>query len=163
MQMSAHYRLQLLVYSKFISQPLLVGVGRNALIVGNIVTPRQRLYSTTSSALDKNHSMEKSKIRCDVNAEPLYRYRRGGYHPIHLGTYLQDGRYKILHKLGFGGWSTVWAARDKTFADLCMMREIILNSKQSSALCRNQDCRGRIARADPRAPSHARSGSKGLE
>ncbi|KAL8658697.1 MAG: hypothetical protein Q9202_007474 [Teloschistes flavicans] len=32
---------------------------------------------------------------------------------MYLGAHLQNGRYKILHKLGFGGWSTVWAARDK--------------------------------------------------
>lgn len=108
----------ILFYSKSTNHPLLVDIGRNASILGNIVTPRQRLYSTTSSALYKNHSMEKSKIQCNVNAEPLHRYRRGGYHPVHLGTHLQDGRYKILHKLGFGGWSTVWAARDNTFADL---------------------------------------------
>ncbi|KAI0809592.1 kinase-like protein [Xylaria sp. FL0064] len=50
---------------------------------------------------------------CDVDAEPLHRYRRGGYHPIRLGDLLKDGRYKILHKLGWGGYSTVWAARDQ--------------------------------------------------
>ncbi|KAF2257428.1 kinase-like protein [Trematosphaeria pertusa] len=50
---------------------------------------------------------------CDVDAEPLHRYRKGGYHPIGLGDLLKDGRYKILHKLGWGGYSTVWAARDR--------------------------------------------------
>ncbi|XP_014561916.1 hypothetical protein COCVIDRAFT_33148 [Bipolaris victoriae FI3] len=46
------------------------------------------------------------------NAEPLYRYCKGGYHPVHLGDYLNNERYKILHKSGWGGYSTVWAARD---------------------------------------------------
>ncbi|KAH6612603.1 serine protein kinase [Boeremia exigua] len=50
---------------------------------------------------------------CDVPAEPLHRYQTGGYHPVHLGDFLHDGRYKILHKLGWGGYSTVWAARDQ--------------------------------------------------
>ncbi len=50
---------------------------------------------------------------CDVDAEPLRRYRPGGYHPIHLGDQLKDGRYKILHKVGWGGYSTTWAARDR--------------------------------------------------
>ncbi|KAI3338693.1 kinase-like domain-containing protein [Ustulina deusta] len=50
---------------------------------------------------------------CDVDAEPLRRYRPGGYHPIHLGDQLRDGRYKILHKVGWGGYSTTWAARDR--------------------------------------------------
>ncbi|KAI3109579.1 hypothetical protein CBS147333_5564 [Penicillium roqueforti] len=48
-----------------------------------------------------------------VDAEPLHRYRKGGYHPVTLGEYLKDGRYKVLHKLGWGGYSTVWAARDQ--------------------------------------------------
>jgi hypothetical protein len=50
-----------------------------------------------------------------VDAEPLHRYRTGGYHPICLGDILKDGRYRILHKLGRGGYSTVWAARDQRF------------------------------------------------
>lgn len=45
-------------------------------------------------------------------AEDLAKYCRGGYHPIRLGDALYDGQYKILHKLGFGAFSTVWLARD---------------------------------------------------
>lgn len=48
-----------------------------------------------------------------IDAEPLYRYQKGGYHPIILGECLKAGRYKVLHKLGWGGYSTVWAARDQ--------------------------------------------------
>ncbi|KAH8730405.1 kinase-like domain-containing protein [Phaeosphaeriaceae sp. PMI808] len=40
---------------------------------------------------------------CGIEAEPLHRYRVGGYHPITLGNLFKDGRYKILHKLGWGG------------------------------------------------------------
>ncbi|KAF2875293.1 kinase-like domain-containing protein [Massariosphaeria phaeospora] len=49
---------------------------------------------------------------CGIDAEPLHRYRVGGYHPIALGDLFNDGRYKVLHKLGWGGYSTVWAAKD---------------------------------------------------
>ncbi|KAJ5772948.1 hypothetical protein N7457_007844 [Penicillium paradoxum] len=48
-----------------------------------------------------------------VEGESLQRYRKGGYHPITLGQHLRAGRYKVLHKLGWGGYSTVWAARDQ--------------------------------------------------
>lgn len=57
--------------------------------------------------------MQSRMHHCTVEAEPLHRYRPGGYHPVHLGDVLKDGRYKILHKLGFGGYSTVWVARDQ--------------------------------------------------
>lgn len=63
----------------------------------------------------RTYHMDQFLHICDVDAEPLHRYRRGGYHPIRLGDLLKDGRYKILHKLGWGGYSTVWAARDQRF------------------------------------------------
>lgn len=37
-------------------------------------------------------------------------YVPGGLHAIYLGDMV--GRYKILRKLGYGGYSTVWLARD---------------------------------------------------
>lgn len=44
-------------------------------------------------------------------AENLEKYEPGGYHPIMIGDTLQE-RYQIVDKLGFGGYSTVWLARD---------------------------------------------------
>ncbi|KAG6222913.1 hypothetical protein E4U26_004890 [Claviceps purpurea] len=48
-----------------------------------------------------------------IDAESLDRYEPGGYHPVALGDVLKDGRYKILHKLGWGGHATTWAAKDQ--------------------------------------------------
>ena len=56
--------------------------------------------------------MDWSTHSCDIDTEPLHRYHRGGYHRVHLSDCLSNGRYKILHKLGWGEYSTVWAARD---------------------------------------------------
>lgn len=47
--------------------------------------------------------------------ESLPRYRPGGYHPVALGDTLSGGRYKIHHKLGWGGFSTVWLASDREY------------------------------------------------
>ena len=44
--------------------------------------------------------------------ENLEEYRAGGYHPIQLGDEFSRGRYRIIGKLGYGGYSTVWLARD---------------------------------------------------
>lgn len=58
----------------------------------------EKLYGTSSSLLFKEENV-------------LY-YRPGGYHPVVLGDTLKNGRYRVCHKLGYGGFSTVWAARD---------------------------------------------------
>lgn len=36
----------------------------------------------------------------------------GGYHPVQLGNSFND-RYKVIKKLGWGHFSTVWLATDK--------------------------------------------------
>lgn len=45
--------------------------------------------------------------------EQLERYGPGGYHPVAIGDTLHQGRYRIIHKLGHGTYSTSWIARDK--------------------------------------------------
>jgi len=43
--------------------------------------------------------------------EDLDRYCPGGYHPLKIGNDLA-GRYRLVDKLGYGGYSTIWLARD---------------------------------------------------
>lgn len=64
-----------------------------------------------------------------VDAEPLHRYRQGGYHPVTLGECLKSGRYKVLHKLGWGGYSTVWVARDQRLYKVVSLTVILANQK----------------------------------
>ncbi|KAL4885603.1 kinase-like domain-containing protein [Aspergillus karnatakaensis] len=45
------------------------------------------------------------------DVEPPERYGPGGYHPISIGDRLSN-RYNVVHKLGFGTYSTIWLARD---------------------------------------------------
>jgi serine/threonine protein kinase len=56
----------------------------------------------------ENHRIEYNWIK---GVETLEEYRPGGYHPIMIGDVLHD-RYHVADKLGFGGYSTVWLARD---------------------------------------------------
>jgi serine/threonine-protein kinase SRPK3 len=53
-----------------------------------------------------------SMICSGLDIENVERYCPGGFHPVTTGDILGEGRYKILHKLGYGGSSMVWLARD---------------------------------------------------
>ncbi|KAI0531648.1 kinase-like domain-containing protein [Xylaria digitata] len=68
---------------------------------------------------------------CDVDAESICRYRPGGYHPIRLGDQLKGGRYKILHKVGWGGYSTTWAARDQVHQRYVAVKISVSEAKNS--------------------------------
>ncbi|EPE32977.1 Protein kinase-like (PK-like) [Glarea lozoyensis ATCC 20868] len=65
------------------------------------------------------------------NVEDIENYRPGGFHPIHIGDELQD-RYKIVHKLGYGGFSTVWLARDKVDEQYVALKILAASSQQES-------------------------------
>lgn len=87
----------------------------------NTCVTRHGHLSTSCGIHDLTHTgtrhpqmMTQFRYACDVDAEPLHRYEKGGYHPTHLGNELKRGRYRVLHKLGWGGYSTVWLARDKS-------------------------------------------------
>ncbi|KAK0643307.1 serine kinase [Cercophora newfieldiana] len=44
--------------------------------------------------------------------EALSRYCAGGYHPVRIGDVFNGGKYRVLRKLGYGVYSTVWLACD---------------------------------------------------
>jgi serine/threonine-protein kinase SRPK3 len=46
------------------------------------------------------------------DVEKVELYCPGGYHPVNLGDTLKGRQYEIIHKLGYGGFATVWLARD---------------------------------------------------
>ncbi|XHF96611.1 hypothetical protein AWENTII_000235 [Aspergillus wentii] len=45
--------------------------------------------------------------------ERMEYYEPGGYHPVKIGDYFLN-RYRIVHKLGHGTYSTIWLAQDET-------------------------------------------------
>lgn len=47
--------------------------------------------------------------------EPLSRYCTGGYHLVRVGDEFNGGKYRVLRKLGYGVYSTVWLACDLKF------------------------------------------------
>ena len=64
--------------------------------------------------------------------ENLEEYRSGGYHPIRLGDEFSDGRYHVIHKLGYGSYSTVWLARDRIERRYVSLKIIMAQESQLS-------------------------------
>lgn len=61
-------------------------------------------------------SMHRPTLRLELSPfglEPLSEYQEGGLHPVHLGDRLgNNARYRVVTKLGHGGFATVWLCRD---------------------------------------------------
>ena len=49
---------------------------------------------------------------------------------MHTADELKDGRYTILHKLGYGGFSAVWLARDKHLHRLVSLKILTADASQ---------------------------------
>lgn len=78
-------------------------------------------WPASSLSLHNPNMTERSIYRATnllYTQEKISRYRPGGYHPVCIDDNLKDSRYKICHKLGYGGFSTVWLARDKMYVIL---------------------------------------------
>ncbi|KAL2867596.1 kinase-like domain-containing protein [Aspergillus lucknowensis] len=56
-------------------------------------------------------SSDKSIIALRV-VEPLDYYSQRRFHPVHLADTFQGTRYRVIRKLGYGSFSTVWLAKD---------------------------------------------------
>ena len=61
-------------------------------------------------------------------SEPLERYAQGLYYPICIGEVLL-GRYRIEHKLGWGGYSTVWMAHDVQYGKDVALKVMVPGEK----------------------------------
>lgn len=49
-------------------------------------------------------------------------YRIGGYHPVEIGDTFNEGRYRVLQKLGWGHFSTVWLCYDGKAKKHCAVK-----------------------------------------
>ncbi|KAE9379499.1 kinase-like protein [Stipitochalara longipes BDJ] len=75
-----------------------------------------------------------------AETEDVEKYERGGFHPVHLGD-VYDGRYRVVHKLGAGGFSTLSCnaasqyASDTAFHFVVEHRRFTLNGPNGHHLC----------------------------
>lgn len=56
-------------------------------------------------------SPDSSLYGSDEEQEDPAQYCRGGYHPVIIGD-IFDNRFRVVRKLGWGHFSTVWLCRD---------------------------------------------------
>lgn len=102
--------------------------------------PRPSFRRSRSLLLSKTSRVHYSKI---PNASPLQyqwvegvedleTYHPGGYHPTHIGDRYQDGRYEIIHKLGFGSYSTTWLAKDHQENRSVALKIIVASASRES-------------------------------
>ncbi|QPG94185.1 hypothetical protein C2857_005297 [Epichloe festucae Fl1] len=87
------------------------------------------------------------------DVERLDYYKGGGYHPIQIGHRFRE-RYRIVHKLGHGSYSTTWLARDEQLSKYVAVKigtassnykEVDVLNRLSNHLAReNRLCRATI-------------------
>ena len=69
---------------------------------------------------------------CDIESESLEKYRPGGNHPVNINDTFDSGRYRVLQKLGWGGYSTVWLVYDWTLCRLAALKVAVSEITETS-------------------------------
>ncbi|KAK7404162.1 hypothetical protein QQX98_010066 [Neonectria punicea] len=71
----------------------------------------------------------------DEGVEPLEEYQDGGYHPVHLGDcFGPSDRYRVIHKLGYGGFGTVWLCQDTSNATYVSLKILASDIKSDELM-----------------------------
>ncbi|KND93135.1 Serine/threonine-protein kinase SRPK [Tolypocladium ophioglossoides CBS 100239] len=82
---------------------------RPCLSISRYSTPESRIFSYVPCLPMSTSNFKYGYIE---DVETLEDYRPGGYHPIQIDDRLHK-RYRIVHKLGHGAFSTAWLALDE--------------------------------------------------
>lgn len=77
-------------------------------------------------------SSERSLYVPVADVEDLKEYTIGGYHPTKIGDRFSSDRYTVVHKLGFGGYSTVWLVRDESSSRYVALKILVADASPHS-------------------------------
>lgn len=97
--------------------------------------PESDLHETAAE-LDDNPTNGLRVEGAPFSLEQVYDYEPGGHHPVQLGDIFDDGRYRVLHKLGSGGYANVWLSRDLAASTPKYVALKILMAEDSTEDCR---------------------------
>jgi serine/threonine-protein kinase SRPK3 len=82
---------------------------------------RQQNKQRIASADKKEYKSGSDEDYSDTANERAKDYRKGGYHAVSVGE-LYNQRYRVVHKLGWGYFSTVWLVWDHDDERFCAMK-----------------------------------------
>ena len=86
----------------------------------------------------------KTKYQFVEDVERLDFYVPNGYHVIGIGDKFKDGRYTIIHKLGFGRSATTWLAEDKQENKLVALK---ISTAESAYRTQEEQILSKLAKA----------------
>lgn len=70
------------------------------------------VLNTSNIVCDEGEHYGDMKTSMSMDVEDNSDYKPGGYHPVKIKDSFKDGRYRIVSKLGWGHFSTVWLCTD---------------------------------------------------
>lgn len=85
-----------------------------------------------SASTDEQGSIHELTYHKHEEVEDLEGYSKDGYHPVTIGDVYMSGRYRIVHKLGWGSYSTVWLARDSYSNRYVALKILVAGASQDS-------------------------------
>ncbi|KAJ2021174.1 serine/threonine protein kinase, CMGC [Coemansia sp. RSA 922] len=72
-----------------------------------------RVGSGVAAGDDSHSSSDEYDDEAEMEEEDIEDYCKGGYHPVKIGDVFKGQQYKVVRKLGWGHFSTVWLAHDR--------------------------------------------------
>ncbi|KAJ2797104.1 serine/threonine protein kinase, CMGC, partial [Coemansia furcata] len=72
-----------------------------------------RVGSRAPAGEDSDSGSEDYDDEPEMEEEDIEDYCKGGYHPVKIGDIFKGEQYKVVRKLGWGHFSTVWLAHDR--------------------------------------------------
>ncbi|KAK5625837.1 hypothetical protein RRF57_001553 [Xylaria bambusicola] len=93
---------------------------------------RYNYHKTHHRAMSSDGESQSIAYNFIEDVEDISKYRPGGFHPTYIGDMLKDKQYRIVHKLGYGGYSTIWLALDTRCQQYVAIKICSANASEDS-------------------------------